>query len=107
MDLSIILTLIGIAMAIVGIIFALLVPFLVHIIRKIDQCATKEELGAIKTDLSTLSKKVDNCAKAQDLSNLTGNVIEISRCLGVIQGQLMPKVVPFQEEKPKKKAKGE
>ncbi len=56
-----------------------------------EKCATKEDLSAVKTDIS----------------NLTNNVIEISRHLGIIQGQLMPKVVPLQEEQPKKKAKGE
>ncbi len=61
----------------------------------------------LSSKIDNLSNKIDKCAKAQDLSNLTTSVIEISRRLGVIQGQLMPKVVPIQYEKPKKKAKGE
>ncbi len=72
------------------------------------------KIGDVNTNLTkkiddvntNLSNKIDKCAKAQDLSYLTGKVMDLNRDIGILIGQSISKVTPFQEE-PKKKAKGE
>ncbi len=58
-------------------------------------------LGVFGAGYFHLSSKIDN-----KIDNLTLLIIDIRDRLSRIEGQLMPKVFPIQEEKPKKKAKG-
>ncbi len=85
--------------------------------KKIDDVNTNlsKKIDDVNTNLSkkiddvntNLSNKIDKCSKAQDLSNLTGKVMDLNRDIGIVIGQSRLKVVAIQEEKPKKKAKGE
>lgn len=59
-------------------------------------------IGVFGAGYFHLSSKIDN-----KIDNLTLLIVDIRDRVSRIEGQLMPKVFPIQEEKPKKKAKGE
>lgn len=110
MDKTIIFTIIGSAVAIIALILGVIIPFLIHILNRLDHLtvttATKEDLVAVKKDLkediSVFKKDVK-----EEFRDANTQLRDIRDRTSRIEGQLMPKVFPFQQEKPKKKAKGE
>ncbi len=72
-----------------------------HLSSKIDNRIDNLVSGN-KTDLSNLTTIIRNID-----TRLTSMTIDINNRLSQIEAHLQPKVFPIQEEKPKKKAKGE
>lgn len=117
MDNTIIFTIIGSAVGIVILNLGIMVPFLIHILNRLDKCATKEELSEFKSDVSTkidlMNTKIDlmntNLSTKIDLmnANIICLIMDIRDRLSQLEAHMQPKVFPIHEEKPKKKAKGD
>ncbi len=81
----------------VFVILGVFAAFFVYLLSKIDKLKNE-----IQADLRN-----QNIHIQQDLKDHTIQLRGILAQLNYIKGQLMPKVIHLQEEKPKKKAKGE
>lgn len=88
------------------IIIGVFAAFFVYVLTKVDKCATKEELSkvSIKIDLmnTSLNTKIDLMN-----TNIISLIMDIRDRLTRIETKMESKVFHIQEEKPKKKAKGE